>query len=183
MIGASYHRQATQLRCSGDLFDGIVVCSQGYVKYGTSADSIKIYCYLRASYHQYTIAMALASYFLLDIYVQPPWVSFVGQFGSAYSPQAYIRYAWKYRVLLPTYTNINLHTNYPTTYKTAFDDRHNFRCDIFAALDDWCMSVVWSLSIKMRDLVLCWYTDNNQPCKEEGEGGGDKDSTIYIPQN
>ena len=84
MIGTSYHRQATQLRCSGDLFDGIVVCSQGYVKYGTSADSIKIYCYLRASYHQYTIAMALASYFLLDIYVQPPWVSFVRQFGSAY---------------------------------------------------------------------------------------------------
>jgi len=85
MIGASYHRQATQLRYSGDLFDTtIVVCSQGYVKYGTSADSIKIYCYLRASYHQYTIAMALASYFLLDIYVKPPWVSFVGQFGSAY---------------------------------------------------------------------------------------------------
>jgi hypothetical protein len=85
MIGASYHRQVTQLRYSGDLFDTtIVVSSQGYVKYGTPADSIKIYCYLRASYHQYTIAMALASYFLLDIYVKPPWVSFVRQFGSAY---------------------------------------------------------------------------------------------------
>ena len=33
MIGASYHRQATQLRCSDDLFDTIiVVSSQGYVE-------------------------------------------------------------------------------------------------------------------------------------------------------
>ena len=112
MIGASYHRQATQLRCSGDLFDGIVVCSQGYVKYGTSADSIKIYCYLRASYHQYTIAMALASYFLLDIYVQPPWVSFVGQFGSAYYSKISIQKICIKNIGsldIPTYTNNVLH--------------------------------------------------------------------------
>jgi hypothetical protein len=33
MIGASYHQQATQLRCSDDLFDTIiVVISQGYVE-------------------------------------------------------------------------------------------------------------------------------------------------------
>ena len=112
MIGASYHRQATQLRYSGGLFDTtIVVCSQGYVKYGTSADSIKIYCYLRASYHQYTIAMALASYFLFDIYVKSPWVSFVRQFGSAYHSKISIQKICKKISVhyIPTYTNMILH--------------------------------------------------------------------------
>jgi len=40
MIGASYHRQATQLRCSDDLFDTIIVVSpQGYVEDSASADA------------------------------------------------------------------------------------------------------------------------------------------------
>ena len=58
----------------------------------------------------------------------------------------------------------------PTTYWTTPDDRHNNKHDICAALAYWCTSVVWSVSIKMRDLVLVWYTHNNQPCNEEGEG-------------
>ena len=41
-------------------------------------------------------------------------------------------------------------------------------CDICAALAYWCTSVVWSVSIKMRDIVLVRYTHNNQPCNERG---------------
>ena len=37
----------------------------------------------------------------------------------------------------------------------------------------------WSVSIKMRDLVLVQYTYNNQPCNEEKEGET-KDSTQYT---
>ena len=44
-------------------------------------------------------------------------------------------------------------------------------CDICAALAYWCTSAVWSVSIKMRDLVLFWYTHDNQPCNERGRGG------------
>ena len=93
MIGVSYHRIATHLWYSGDFFDTtIVVCSQGNVKEALMhrTKSIATDCYLRASYHQYTIAMACHRRRWTTYMVYSPQLHFIGQYGPSPSSHAYI---------------------------------------------------------------------------------------------
>ena len=58
----------------------------------------------------------------------------------------------KYRVLLPpTQTLYCVPTN-PTTFETTPNDRDNNIYEICTVLAHWCTSVVWSVSIRMREI-------------------------------
>ena len=120
------------LRYSGRRFvTTIVVGSQGYVEYGAPADEIKI-CYsvyVHRTYHHNTVAMALPSPPLNDIYVCLPR-------GYVFWPMWYmvppfipmihmICIHTKYQVLSTTYTNNILHINYPVTDSMTPNDRDN----------------------------------------------------------
>ena len=103
---------------------------------------------LRASYHHNTIATALPSPPLNDIYVCLPR-------GYAFWPMWYmvppfipmihmICMHTKYQVLSTTYTNNILHINYPVTDSMTPNDRDNNICKICAVLVGWGTSVVLS---------------------------------------
>jgi hypothetical protein len=143
MIGASYHRQATQLRWSDDLFDTIiVVSSQGYAEEEHPLmhhqNLLLPTCIVSSIYDCYGAGIILSTRYIctaaMGILCWAIWI-------RLFTPSIH-----KICMKNMSFTT-HPHEHYfasqlPTTYWTTPDDRHNNKHDICAALAHWCTSVV-----------------------------------------
>ena len=143
MIGASYHRQATQLRCSDDLFDTIIVVSpQGYVEDSASADasSKSIATYVHRIINIRLLWRWHRTFYSIYMYSRHGYL-LLGNLDPSIHPSIH-----KICIKISSFAihprEHYLHPNCPTTYWTTPDDRHNNKHDICAALAYWCTSVV-----------------------------------------
>ena len=117
---------------------------------------LKILLRLRASYHHNTIEFA----YCLRWYLRRGTTYMYSSLGctllASMNHPIHLKHTYdmhkKYRVLLPpTQTLYCVPTN-PTTFETTPNDRDNNIYEICTVLAHWCTSVVWSVSIRMREI-------------------------------